>query len=173
MLQNIQKNAPNIHISCFIANSTSIVGTVTISKCSSVWYNCTIRGDVNWIKIGEYTNIQDNSVIHVDHRINGQTEIGNNVTIGHKCLLHACKIHNNVLIGMGSIIMDHTIIHENSIVGSGSLVTKNRTIGPNELWLGSPAKFVRKLSDEEVTYIYQSAKNYHQLVEYYKTHNIK
>ena len=153
----------NVHpvydFSNFIAPSADVIGDVTLGKNSSVWYNVTIRGDVNWIKIGENSNVQDNSVVHVTHGT-APTEIGNYVTIGHGAIIHGCTIKDNVLIGMGAVILDHAVIGEGSIVGAKALVTSGTVIPPRSLVLGLPARVVRTLTDEEVASIRQNAENY-------------
>lgn len=150
---------PQIDPTCYLADSAVIVGDVTIGPRSSIWHNVTIRGDVNWIRIGSESNIQDNSVIHVTNRT-GPVEIGNRVTVGHGAVLHACSIRDLVLIGMGSIILDGAIIGTGSIVGAGALVTQNVKIAPRSLVLGNPAKVVRTLNQKEVDSISKYAENY-------------
>ena len=157
---------PKISETAFVAPTASIIGDVTIGSGSSVWFNNVIRGDVAKIVVGNRTNIQDGTVVHVT-RNGGNTIIGDNVTIGHSCLLHACNISSNSFIGMGSIIIDGAIIEEFSWVAAGSLVTNNKIIKSYEIWAGRPAKFFRKLTDEEINYISISAENYHKhSVEY-------
>lgn len=150
---------PKIHPSSFIAENAVIIGDVEIGKDCSVWYNVVIRGDVNFIRIGDRTNIQDGTIIHVDHK-RYPTIIGSNVTIGHKVMVHACTIEDNCLIGMSSTIMDGVVVGKQSIVGAGALVTPNKTIEPQSLWAGVPARFVRKLTEEELSWIEKSAENY-------------
>ncbi|MGN7618788.1 MAG: gamma carbonic anhydrase family protein [Ehrlichia sp.] len=157
---------PTIDKSVFIASTAFIVGNVYINKSASIWYNSVLRGDVGMISIGEGTNIQDNTLVHVD-RNNGDTEIGRMVTVGHGCILHACQIHDYAFIGMGSIVMDKVIVEQNTMVASGSLVTKGKIIKSGELWAGRPAKFFRMLSDEEINHIKESADNYIRLSREY------
>lgn len=127
-----------------------------------------IRGDIGSIKIGDGTNIQDGTVIHVDRNPGGDTIIGDMVTVGHFCMLHACTVHDKALIGMGSIVMDHAIVESEAMVAAGSLVTHRKVIKSGEMWAGRPAKFFKKISDEEVKYITQSAQNYIMLMKKYK-----
>ncbi|MCX7738331.1 MAG: gamma carbonic anhydrase family protein [Hydrogenothermaceae bacterium] len=150
---------PKIHPSSFIAENAVIIGDVEIGRDCSVWYNVVIRGDVNFIRIGDRTNIQDGTIIHVDHK-KYPTIIGSNVTIGHKIMVHACTIEDSCLIGMSSTIMDGVVVGKQSIVGAGALVTPNKTIEPQSLWAGVPARFVRKLTEEELSWIEKSAENY-------------
>lgn len=149
---------PRIHESCFIAKSAEIIGNVYVEEKSSIWYNCVLRGDDNEIIIGNYTNIQDGSVIHVTKEL--KTIIGDFVTVGHKAIIHACKIGNNVLIGMGAIVLDGVEIEDNVLIGAGSIVTPGKKIPSGSLVLGSPARVVRNLSDTEIQQIRQSAIDY-------------
>lgn len=160
---------PKIEKDVFIASSADIIGDVLLGADSSVWFGCVIRGDINSIHIGKNTNIQDLSMIHVDHytkedKSDGHpTYIGDNVTIGHKVMLHGCIVGDACLIGMSSTILDGAIIGQESIVGAGSLITKNKIFPPRSLIMGSPAKVIRELSGEEIDSLYESARNY---VEY-------
>jgi len=157
---------PKIDSGAFIAPTAAIIGDVTIGKNSGVWFNCVIRGDVEPITIGENTNIQDGTVIHCT-RNGGKTIIGNNVTVGHKALLHACHLMDECFIGMGAIIMDNAVVESGAMVAAGSLVTPNKIIRKGELWAGNPAKFFRHLKQEEKDFIMISANNYRKHVEEY------
>ncbi len=150
---------PKIHETAFVAPSADIIGDVEIGGHSSVWFQCVIRGDVHRIRIGENTNIQDQSVLHVTRK-KSPLEIGDDVTIGHRVTLHGCTIRNRVLVGMGAIILDDVEIGEDCLIGAGTLVTKRTKIPPRSLVLGSPGKVVRSLTDEEVASIAKSAENY-------------
>ena len=150
---------PKIGHNSFVAPNAFIIGDVSIGEEVGVWFNVTIRGDVEPIVIGNRTNIQDGSVIHVT-RGGGKTFIGSEVTIGHMCMIHAAKLQDRCFIGMSSTILDGAIIEENSYVAAGSLVTGNKTVKSGELWAGRPAKFFRKLTDAEITHIKTSADNY-------------
>ncbi|QHD64900.1 gamma carbonic anhydrase family protein [Neorickettsia findlayensis] len=166
-LLELKEAFPSIASSSFIAENAFVIGDVTVGPKSSIWYGCNIRGDVNYIRIGSYTNIQDCTMIHVNHDEKGHTEIGNYVTVGHQCLLHACTLMDETFVGMGSIIMDGTIMESGSMVAAGSLVTSNRHIKSGELWLGRPAKFARILTAEEISHIKESAVRYAALAEKY------
>ncbi|MBQ6820601.1 MAG: gamma carbonic anhydrase family protein [Clostridium sp.] len=156
---------PVIDESCYISESVDIIGDVVIKKDANIWFGTTIRGDMNKIFIGENTNIQENSVVHVDTPY--ETYIGNNVTIGHRAIIHGCIIDDNVLIGMGSIILNGAKIGKNSIVGAGSLVTQNKEFEEGVLIMGSPAKVIRKLTEDEIKSIEKSAKNYVEISKKY------
>ena len=151
--------SPSYDDTNFIADNAAVIGDVTLGKHASIWYQCTLRGDVNWIRIGAESNIQDNTVVHVTHGT-APTEIGDRVTVGHSAIIHGCTIEDNVLIGMGATVMDHAVIGTNSIVGAGALVTGGTEVPPRSMVLGSPAKVVRELTDEEVASIGQYAANY-------------
>ncbi len=159
---------PEIKKSCFIAPSADLYGAVTLGENSSVWFQCVLRADVMPITVGDNTNIQDGSIVHGSLN-KAQTVIGNGVTIGHKTILHGCKIKNDCLIGMGSIIMDNAIISKNCIVGAGALVTENATFKEGMLILGAPAKQVRKLTENELCWIKSNATHYIRYSKSYMT----
>lgn len=157
---------PKIGEKSWIAPGAMVIGDVTIGKDVSIWFGTVVRGDVHKIVIGDRTSIQDLSMVHITHfkkadQSDGHpTIIGNDVTIGHKVMLHGCTIEDACLIGMGATIIDGAVIGKESIVGAGSLVTKNKKFPPRSLIMGSPAKLVRELTDEEVKELYASAKRY-------------
>ena len=161
-----QGMSPCIAKNVFVAPSADIIGEVSIGSGSSIWFGCVVRGDVNSISIGENTNIQDLSMIHVTHytrenRSDGfPTIIGDNVTVGHRVMLHGCVVEDACLIGMSATILDGAVIGKESIVGAGSLVTKHKKFPPRSLIMGNPAKFIRELNDDEVASLYKSATNY-------------
>lgn len=165
MVRKFQEYNPNIHHSVFLAESSNTIGQVEIKEYSSLWYHTVLRGDVNKISVGSYTNIQDNTVVHVDH--DTSTTIGNYVTIGHSAVIHSCIIHDHVLVGMGSIILNDVIINENVIIGAGSLIPPGKEIPSNSLVFGSPAKVIRSLTEEEIKSIHDSAIHYHELAVKY------
>ncbi len=150
---------PRISKSAFVAPSASIIGDVEIGDESSVWYGCTLRGDVNDIKIGARTNIQDGSVIHVTRNLQG-TYIGDEVTVGHLALLHACRIGNRAFIGMQACVMDGAVVEDGAMVAAGALVTPNKVVPTGQLWSGRPAKYMRDLTEEEIAFLKISADNY-------------
>ncbi|MCM1002552.1 gamma carbonic anhydrase family protein [Wolbachia pipientis] len=159
---------PKIDESAFIASGSHIIGKVEVGRDTSIWFNCVIRGDVGSIKIGDETNIQDGTVIHVDRNPDGDTIIGSMVTVGHFCTLHACTVHDKAFIGMSSTIMDHAIVESEAMVAAGSLVTYGKVIKSGEIWAGRPAKFFKKMLSEEINHITQSAQNYVMLMREYK-----
>lgn len=161
MILKFKEFYPVIHPKAWIAPSADLIGNIEIGEDSSVWFGCVIRSDVNEVRIGKNTNIQDLSCIHTD--TNTKTIIGNNVTVGHRVMLHGCKIEDNCLIGMSATILDNAIIGAGSIVGANSLVTSGKVFPPKSLIMGSPAKVVRSLSDEEVEGLKNHAMHY---VEY-------
>lgn len=132
---------------CYIAENATIVGEVTMGDQCSVWFNAVIRGDVHFIKMGNKVNVQDGAVIHCTYQ-KAPTIIGNNVSIGHNALVHGCTIHDNVLIGMGSIVMDNCIVESNSIVAAGAVVLEGSHITSGSIWAGVPAKKVKDVSKE-------------------------
>jgi carbonic anhydrase/acetyltransferase-like protein (isoleucine patch superfamily) len=150
---------PEIHETVFVAPSADIIGEVEIGESSSVWFGAVIRGDVNTIKIGRRTSIQDGTVIHVT-RETSPTTIGDDVTVGHNCTIHGCKIANRVLVGMGATILDDAEISDDCMIGAGALVTKKTKIPPRSLVLGAPAKVVRELTQDEVDFLVHAAENY-------------
>lgn len=167
MIINFKNMKPNISEGCFIAESAQVIGDLTLGKNSSIWFGAVVRADVNKIFIGNGTNIQDNSTIHVN-RSGPMVEIGDNVTIGHNVVLHGCKIQNNCLIGMGAIILDGAQIGENTIIGAGSLVTSNKIIPSGVLCMGSPARVIRNLTESEITANKNNAIHYVNLSKEYK-----
>ena len=163
VIKPVKGKHPQIPANCFVAENATIVGDVSFGKECSVWYNAVIRGDVHFIKIGNKVNVQDGAVLHATYQ-KSPTTIGNNVSIGHNAIVHGCTIHDNVLIGMGSIIMDDCIIESNSIVAAGAVVPKNTTVESGSIYAGIPAKKVKDISQELISgEINRIANNY---VEY-------
>lgn len=158
---------PKIHESAFIAENAVIIGDVEISENASIWYNCVLRGDVNFIRIGAKTNIQDGTIIHVSRGENYPTIIEEEVTVGHSATIHGCYIEKGSLIGIGSTILDGARIGKNSLIAAGSLVTPNTIIPERSFVLGSPAKVKRELSDDEIENIQKFWQNYISLSELY------
>jgi len=166
MIYKFRNTSPTIGKNTWIAPSADVIGDVTFGEDCSIWFGTIIRGDVHFIKIGDRVSVQDLSMIHVTHykkadKSDGHpTIVGDDVTIGHRVMLHGCTIENACLIGMGATILDGAIIGKESIVGADALVTKNKVFPPRSLIMGSPAKVVRELSEQEVEELYASALRY-------------
>lgn len=152
---------PKVHETAFIAPSADVIGDVELGGNSSIWFQCVVRGDVNTIRIGNRTNIQDQSVLHVT-RVKSRLTIGNDVTVGHRAVLHGCTIGDRVLVGMGAIIMDDVKVEDDCLIGAGALITPGTHVPTRSLVLGSPAKVVRPLREEEIAFLSKSAENYVQ-----------
>lgn len=150
---------PTIHKHAYIAPTAAVIGRVTIGKGSTVWFQCALRGDVEAITVGEYTNIQDGTIIHVT-RGGFPTRIGSYVTIGHQALLHACTLEDYSFVGMGACVMDGAVVESRAMLAAGALLTPGKRVKKGELWAGSPAKFFRALTEEELAFIDESAENY-------------
>ncbi|CAA0155562.1 gamma carbonic anhydrase family protein [Tenacibaculum maritimum] len=150
VIKEVRGKYPQIPEDCYIAENATIVGEVAMGKQCSVWFNAVIRGDVHYIRIGDKVNIQDGAVIHATYQ-KSPTTIGNNVSIGHNAIVHGCTIQDNVLIGMGSIVMDDCIIESNSIIAAGAVVTKNTHVKSGSIYAGVPAKKVKDISQELIS----------------------
>jgi carbonic anhydrase/acetyltransferase-like protein (isoleucine patch superfamily) len=161
------ENEPIIHKSAFIADTAVVIGDVEIGEDSSVWFGSVIRGDVNYIRIGVRTNIQDLTMIHVSSTTHA-TVLEDEITIGHRVTLHGCHVESRCLIGIGSILMDGVHVGNNSLVGAGSLLTPGTEIPPRSLVLGSPARVKRALTDDELAFLDRSWQNYTELKKHYK-----
>ena len=159
---------PKIADDVFVAPGASIIGDVEIGAGSSVWFNTVIRGDDNPIRIGERVNIQDGSVIHVHSKFQG-TYIGNDITIGHMALLHACNIQDKAFVGMGSIVLDQCTIETHGMLAGGAMLTPGKTVKAGELWGGRPAKPMRELSEEEIAGFDWSFESYAERAQEYRT----
>ena len=157
----------------YIDPAATVIGDVVLGDDVSIWPGTIVRGDVNFIRIGARTNVQDGSVIHVSHdgphaKLGGfATVIGEDVTIGHKAIIHACRIEDAVLVGMGAVILDGAVVKKHGFVGAGALVTPGKVVGEGELWLGNPARKARMLSDAEIQALYYSAQHYVRLKDQY------
>lgn len=171
MVHAINDLVPKIHESVFIAWNAEVAGAVRLAKDVSIWFSVTLRADIAPIEIGEGSNIQDGSVVHVD--TNAPTIVGRNVTVGHRAILHSCVIGDDALIGMGAIILNGAEIGAESIVGAGALVTQGKKFPPRSLILGSPAKFVRELTADEIADIKKNAAHYRELALLAKEHYIE
>ncbi|MGV3697064.1 gamma carbonic anhydrase family protein [Flavobacterium sp.] len=148
IIKAVNGKSPQIPNDCYIAENATIVGDVVLGESCSVWFNAVIRGDVHYIKIGNKVNIQDGAIIHCTYQKH-PTEIGNNVSIGHNAIVHGCTIHDNVLIGMGSIVMDNCIIESNSIIAAGAVVTQNTRVESGTIYAGIPARKVKDIDQSD------------------------
>lgn len=147
IIKTVNGKTPKIGEDCYIADNATIVGDVTMGSQCSIWFNAVLRGDVNFIKMGNKVNVQDGAVIHCTY-LKAATTIGNNVSIGHNALVHGCTIHDNVLIGMGSIVMDDCVVESNSIIAAGAVLTKGTHVPAGTVFAGMPAKKIKDISPE-------------------------
>ena len=159
---------PQFGKECFLAENVVVVGKVTMGNECSIWYNAVIRGDVHYIKMGNKVNVQDGAIIHATYNTS-PTNIGNNVSIGHNAIVHGCTIHDNVLVGMGAIIMDDCIVESNSIIAAGAVVTKNTIVKSGSVFAGTPAKKLKDISEELISgEIERIANNYVKYANWYR-----
>jgi len=158
---------PKFGANCFLAENATIVGAVTMGDNCTVWFNAVIRGDVNSIEIGNNTNIQDGAIIHCTYQ-KSNTVIGDNVSIAHNAIVHGCTIGDNVLIGMGAIIMDDAVVGSNSVIAAGAVVLGGTIIEPGSMYAGMPAKRIKDISEEMKTVIQRTAINYPMYAEWFK-----
>ncbi|MCE2846557.1 MAG: gamma carbonic anhydrase family protein [Sphingobacteriales bacterium] len=160
LIKPVNGIAPRFGSDCYLAENATVVGDVVMGDQCSVWFNTVVRGDVNSIRIGNRVNIQDGAVIHCTYQ-KAATTIGNNVSVGHNAIVHGCTVHDNVLIGMGAIVMDHAVVHSNSIVAAGSVVLENTVIESNSIYAGIPAKKVKSIDPEQTQRLIEGiASNY-------------
>ena len=168
IIRELLGKTPQLGENTFVAETAVIIGDVTMGSDCSIWYNAVLRGDVNSIKMGNKVNIQDNAMVHCTYQ-KSPTTIGNNVSVGHNAIVHGCTIKDNVLIGMGAIVMDDCIVESNSIVAAGAVVTANTIIKEGEIWAGVPAKKVKDVSQNLITgEIDRIANNYVKYSSWYK-----
>jgi len=165
MIRSFQGIGPRIDPTVFIAETAVIVGDVQIGSQSSIWYNVVARADVNFIRIGSRTNIQDLSMLHVTHRKNAEDPgapliIGDDVTVAHSVTLHGCTVQNGAFIGMQAIVMDKVVVGEGALIGARALVTEGTRIPPHTMWIGAPAKYKRDLTSDEIAWLGRSSGNY-------------
>lgn len=165
MIRSFKGMKPKIDQTAFVAETAVIIGNVEMGAESSIWYNCVARGDVNSIKIGARSNVQDLTMLHVTHKKNPEDPgapliIGDDVTIGHSVTLHGCTLENGCFIGMQAMVMDKAVVGEGALVGARALVTEGTIIPPHTLWVGAPARYKRDLSPDEVAWLAKSAGNY-------------
>jgi carbonic anhydrase/acetyltransferase-like protein (isoleucine patch superfamily) len=160
IIKPVKNKHPQISEDCYIAENATVVGDVTMGEQGSIWFNAVIRGDVHYIKMGNKVNVQDGAVIHATYQ-KSPTTIGNNVSIGHNAIVHGCTIQDNVLVGMGSIIMDDCIVESNSIIAAGAVLAKNTHVKSGSIYAGIPAKKIKDISQELISgEIHRIADNY-------------
>ena len=167
MIKPFKDKQPSIHETAFITEDAIVIGDVEIGEDASIWFGSIVRGDVNFIRIGARTNIQDGTVIHVSSKTHS-TVLEDNITVGHRVLLHGCHIESGCLIGMGSIIMDGVRVGANSLVGAGTLLTPGTQIPPRSLVKGSPGRVTRELTEDELALLDRSWRNYVELKKHYE-----
>lgn len=165
MIKDLKNIKPNIHESAFVAENAAVIGDVDIGEGSSIWYGAVIRGDIENIHIGKYTNIQDNCTVHTETDI--PTKLGDYTVVGHNAVVHGCTVGDNCLIGMGAIVLNRAVIGDNCIIGAGSVVTEGKEIPANSLVMGIPGKVIRQVTEEEIAAIKKNAIRYNEL---YKKH---
>lgn len=171
-VRSYQNVSPRLAAGVYVDMAAHVIGDVEIGEDASIWPCAVVRGDVHYIKIGARTNIQDGAVLHVthdgDYTLGGfPLHVGADVTVGHGAVLHACSIMDACLIGMNATVLDGVLVKKHSMIGAGALVTPGKIVGEGELWLGSPARCVRKLSDKEIEHLYYSARHYVKLKNRY------
>ena len=159
MIRSYKGITPQIQSTCYVDESAQLIGDVVLGEHSSIWMNAVLRGDVHEIRVGHYTNIQDNSILHGMKEQYG-VYVGDYVTVGHNVVLHGCKVEDRCLIGMGSIILNGAVIGRGSLIAAGTLIPEKTIVEPNSLWLGSPGKFRRQLNDNDHAMILRHTENY-------------
>jgi len=167
MIIKFKDKKPNIHNTAFVAESADLIGDVTVEENASIWFRAVLRGDINYIKVGKNSNIQDGCVLHVTE--NNPCVIGDNVTVGHNAILHGCTVKDGALIGMGAIVLDGAEIGEEALVAAGALVPSGKIIPARSLVIGSPAKVVTELTEEYLNSIRKNTKDYVVLAKIFLT----
>jgi carbonic anhydrase/acetyltransferase-like protein (isoleucine patch superfamily) len=167
LIKSVDGVMPEFGENCYLAENATIVGKVKMGKDCSVWFNAVVRGDVNDITIGDATNIQDGAVIHATYQ-KAATIIGNNVSIGHNAIVHGCTIQDNVLIGMGAIVMDKALIGEGAVIAAGAVVTQGTIVEPNTIYAGMPAKKIKDVSPEMAASFLQTSRNYIMYADWFR-----
>ena len=165
-LYSFEGIAPNVAPDAFVAPTAALIGNVQIGPLSGIWFHCVLRGDTNFIRIGARTNIQDGTIIHVNAG-NQPTIIGDDVTVGHAAIVHACTLKDRAFVAMGATVLDGAVIEEGGMLAAGALLTPGKVIGRNEMWQGSPARLVRVMNDEESAKFGRTAPHYVELAQRY------
>ena len=167
IIKTVRGFAPKFGVNCFFADNSVVVGDVVMGDNCTVWFNAVIRGDVNSIRIGNNTNIQDGAIIHCTY-LKASTTIGSQVSIGHNAIVHGCVVEDNVLIGMGAIVMDNAIIRTGAVIGAGAVVLQGQEVEANSIYAGVPARKVKDAGDEMRALIERTATNYPLYAEWFK-----
>jgi gamma-carbonic anhydrase len=167
LIKSVRGRTPVFGENCFLADNATVVGEVEMGDNCTVWFNAVVRGDVHSIRIGNNTNIQDGAIIHCTYQ-KAKTVIGNNVSIAHNAIVHGCTVEDNVLIGMGAIVMDDAVVGTNSVIAAGAVVLAGTIVEPNSIYAGMPAKKVKEISDEMKAVIERTAKNYPMYATWFK-----
>jgi len=167
IIKSVRGFTPKFGSNCFFADNAVVVGEVTMGNNCTVWFNAVVRGDVHSIAIGDNTNIQDGAVIHCTYQ-KAKTVIGSNVSIAHNAIVHGCTVEDNVLIGMGAIIMDDAVIGSNSVIAAGAIILPRTHVEPGSMYAGNPAKRMKDISDEMKEVIQRTARNYTMYAEWFK-----
>ena len=171
LILSVNEKTPQMGEGCFVAPNATIVGEVNMGNDCSIWFNAIIRGDVNYIKMGNKVNVQDGAVIHCTYQKN-PTNIGNSVSIGHNAIVHGCKVHDNVLIGMGAIVMDRCIVNSHSIIAAGAVVLEGTVVEPGSIYAGVPAKKVKDITADKISgEIDRIADNYIKYASWFENYN--
>ena len=166
MIREFQSNQPQLGQNVYISENASVIGNVTLGDEVNIWFGAVLRGDMHYIKIGNRSNVQDNSVVHVTAALS-PTNIGSGVTVGHGAIIHGCTIEDDCMIGMGAIVMDNAVIGSGSLVGAGALVPPNMKVPPQSLIVGTPAKVVREVNQKEYKMIIERPQEYIELAKIY------
>ncbi len=176
-IRRFEHFTPQLGMDAWVADSAEVIGQVSLGAQVSIWPTCVLRGDINFIEIGARTNVQDGTIIHVTHASRfhphgAPVRIGEDVTIGHRAVLHACTIESRSLIGMGSLVLDEAVVQSNVILGAGSVVPPKKVLQSGFLWLGAPARKVRELTQDELDYLGYSAAYYAELAARHRTSDL-
>lgn len=167
LIKSIHGISPRFGTDCYLAETATIIGQVTLGNNCSVWFNAVIRGDVHTITIGDNTNVQDNAIIHCTYQ-QAKAVIGSNVTIAHRAIVHGCTLEDNVMVGMGAIVMDHAVVKSGALIAAGSVVLENTIVEGNSVYAGIPAKKIKKLGPENKAMMERIAANYVKYAGWYK-----
>ena len=168
LIKSVNGTEPKFGQNCYLAENATVVGDVEMGDDCSVWFTAVVRGDVNCIRMGNKVNVQDGAVIHCTYKLS-VTTIGNNVSIGHRALVHGCTIHDNVLVGMGAIVMDNVVVESNVLIAAGAVVLENTIVEPGSIYAGVPAKKIKNIPEEMISgEINRIANNYVMYAEWFK-----